>query len=633
MATELDDLASLMERATRAVHWKEIRERIREVIHRRHGNESVQGWLNLCTSGGKDGTSAGKWLPWLAELDEDDAEGTTEMRQILLESGLRPTFGSFDFVQYTRDKVDLNGNTIHGPVIGVEHRTTHNNYYGDPLAPYDWRPVEEVRPAEFDVRAAHLVPGRREMPPYVDRDRDADLADRLEHGGFVLIVAKPLSGTSYTAWRAVTRMTGYRMCTLRPGTDLSTLPGLLNTAGKYLLWLDDLDAHLRQGSLEPSLLGRLTDLGVVVLATMDADAYRRCRTDRVVTRAHKVEVVRQWSRKELSLLEHSASNDPRLAAAYEHHEGEGVAAHLAFGHLLRDEWNDQGARTEHPRGHLLVRAAVDLFRCGVRQAVPENLLKRMHEEAYGAGADDLSGESFEDAFGWATRDCFQAPGLGLLVPDGLPGRWRVHSVLTADLELDQEPVPERVWEWLVDETRGVTRGDGVNRVALRERYCEVLRPRAEDGDLGAMARLARLRVRLGDEQGAEHWYRRAADAGSREAAAELGELLVELDADTADVIAYLQLAASSGNQASVALLCAVLLERAGYWLRIAAENGNNGAAIQLARRCLGTRDTAEGVKWLSKAAREGDKDATQVLAELRSALAEDRPGNETVYEA
>jgi TPR repeat protein len=647
-----------MEQATRADDWKVIRERIRKVIHRRHGSESVQGWLNLCTSGGKDGTSAEKWRPWLAELDEDDPEGTCEMRQILLDSGLRPMRGPEDFTQYTRDTdtppghvcyvppqgagdtVDLKGNTIHGRVTGVENGTTHINYYGDALAPYDWRPVEEVRQAEFDVRAAQLVPGRREMPPYVDRDRDADLADRLERGAFVLIVAKPLSGTSYIAWRAVTRMTGYRMCTLRPGTDLSTLPGLLkdqmeagSRTGKYLLWLDDLDIHLRQGDLGPGLLARLSDLGVVVLATMDADAYRRQRTDRVVTRAHKVEVVRQWSRKELSLLERLAGKDPRLAAAYEHHEGEGVAAHLAFGHLLCDEWNDQGARTEHPRGHLLVRAAVDLFRCGVRQAVPESLLKRMHEEAYGAGADGLSGESFEDAFGWATRDCFQAPGLGLLVPDGLPGCWRVHSVLTADLDLDQEPVPERVWEWLVDEVTGVKEGDGVDRAALMERYCKVLRPRAEAGDFDAMAGLARLRRRMGDDQGAKHWYRRAAEAGSPEAAAQLGELLVELNDVGAEAIFYLEVAASSGNRDSAALLCDVLQERMGHWVQVAAAHGNSGAGFQLALQRLGAGRIAEGVKRLSEAAGEGDKDAAQTLAELRSALAEDRPGNETADEA
>ncbi|MFF0741030.1 tetratricopeptide repeat protein [Streptomyces sp. NPDC004111] len=683
MATELEELADLMEQATHAAHWIEIRLAVREVVYRRHGCDFRQGWLDLCTLGGKDGTSAKRWEPWLAVLDEADPEGTTEMRRLLRGFGLHSlhsagpipdlpargpscelpapgpscdlpprapsgeppagkdsggpgekagrTAGAGSVTRVGNDMVLARGNIIvsRGPVGGVQliNYGGHDRPRSVLPAPRGWVPAPEASLAEYGVRPARRVPGLPEVLPYVERDCDSELAAQLAGPGLVLVLAEPLSGTSHTAWRAVTRMTGHWICAPDPGTDLRTLPALVEEfqkqgtdTGKCLLWLDGLKGHRGTGGLEPRLLGRLTDLEVTVLATMRTGEYRKSRTDRVVATARTVEVGRQWSAAELSRLKESADADPRLAAAYDRTEGEGVVAHLAFGHLLAEEWQDPETPAAHPRGHLLVRAALDLARCGVRQAVPVRLLRRMHEEAYGVGADELSAETFEEALDWATRDHFRIRGLGMLVHDEEPEAWRVHSALGAD------PCPptatEPVWAWLVDR---MTEADGVDPAPVRERYCDELLQDATDGDVGAMIRIAELRSRLGALPEALRWYRGAADAGSPEAAARAGELLFEAADFGTDTIGYLEQAARAGHPASAALLSQVHLERARHWFAVAGKTGDNGAAFRPALQILGVRSATEGVRQLSRAADEGDQDAARTLAELRSALTDARP--------
>ncbi|MFI0981397.1 hypothetical protein ACH4SP_30855 [Streptomyces sp. NPDC021093] len=533
------------------------------------------------------------WRRWLACLEADDSGGIAEVWEVLakvaLDSGIpgwpegdlthkpdngRTTIdritntlsdatvdgpviqvghvGSFHQNRHVAgDNVDLTGNTINGQVIGVQ--TVHHA----PPTAHDWRPVREVGPIEFGVRPTRRV-HLRDAPPYAERDRDRELAEWLAHTGLVLILAKPLAGTSHTAWNAVTQMDGHRLYAPEPGTDLRTLPAdLKNERGKYVLWLDDITDHLGAGGLTHSLLGRLTALGVVVLATMDPDAHYARRTERVLAAAHTVELEREWSDREFARLLPFVQ-DGCVAEIYEHGDRAHVAAHFAFGHLLRDEWHRPGTRTAHPRGHLLVRAAVELAGCGVRTPVPESLLRRLCE-GYAAEADGVAKESYEEAFAWATAEHFGIPGFSLLAPARGPGFWRAHGALVAG----EWPVTDEVRERILRETQDE---EDIDSDDLERSYCDVLRPRAESGDLAAMVRLGRLAPKFTE---ALTWYRRAADAGSVAAAAELGQLLSELDGSEAEAVKYLEAAARGGHHPSAAVLGRFLLDRARHWLGVA----------------------------------------------------------------
>jgi hypothetical protein len=665
----LEQLAELLARAVRTAEWPEIRGSIESVIVRKY---EAQEMLPSRDFLGRPTGRAG-WHTWLRHFDETHPEGVTLILRTLAMFGLTPSadapspdgritntisdthvnaavtqigyIGSVDSQRHVAgDNVDLTGNTIHGEVVGVQNNTTNNStttHYGTPASRLDWRPVEEVGPAEFGVRPTRRVPGLPDVPPYVARDCDAELADRLEHTGFVLILTKPLSGTSHTAWNAVTRLAGHRMYAPEPGADLRALPPLLDDRpgvyrphlvgaaedrpGKYVLWLDALEGHLGGRGLDSGLLGRLNALGVVVLATMDADYYRECRTDRLVATAHTVELPHRWSAGERKRLSHA--DDPRTTEAATHAEREGTAAYLALGHHLREEWRHRSTRTAHPRGQLLVRAAIDLARCGVREAVSENLLNRLHQPEpdpesdpacdSASASDSVSEETFEEALRWATRDHFNVAGLSLLVPGETPGTWRAHGALTVDLL----PAPHALWRRTITEA---ALDGGLDPDALADRYCEVLRPRAEEGNPRVMFVLGDLRARLGDRAEAVYWYRKAADAGVPGAAATLGALLVEWDYDEADAIPYLESAASTGHRASALLLAGIHRHRTEHWLRTAAEAGNRYAALQLACLHLAPGRMEEGVRELSEAARRGDSPALQVLTELRSLLTQER---------
>ena len=69
-----------------------------------------------------------------------------------------------------------------------------------------------------------------------------------------------------------------------------------------------------------------------------------------------------------------AAEDPRLVEAARRCGVEGVAAYLAVGPLLWEEWQRARRADRHPRGYALVRAAVDLARCGLRGPLAQNLL-------------------------------------------------------------------------------------------------------------------------------------------------------------------------------------------------------------------------------------------------------------------
>lgn len=501
------------------------------------------------------------------------------------------------------DHIDFRDSTFHDRVLGVQH-----NHYGTGPAPTAWRPVGEVGPLEFGVRPTRPVPGLPDVPPYVPRDCEEGLRAKLANKGLVLILGEPCVGKSYTAWHGVRLLEGHRLYAPDPGEDLRPLAAALQgNPGKYVVWLDELTGHLGVGGLDLRLLGRLSDLGAVVLATMSFAEYYRRRTgtapgDRVVAAARTVELAREWSEAELARL--AGLDDPRAYPAYMWSGREGVASYFAVGHHLYDEWRRVGTQLEHPRGQLLVRAAVDLARCGVTGAVPAELLGRVQEQYR---AEDR--ESFEDALAWATAPMFGASGL--LVAGEEDGTWRAYGALVAEAlrSEDLEPVPDEVWWTLLDAAR--EESSTFDADAVYDAARTALHPRIEAGD-PTVARGFAMRT-----EGAEHdmWLRRAADAGDTWAAVELAEILRDRGEEDG-ALPYLERAAEAGSARAAACLGSLLRDRAKHWLGRAAEQGDSDAAYELGDLLAGAGRGAEAFHWYARAAEAGRAQAAARFADL-----------------
>lgn len=508
-------------------------------------------------------------------------------------------------VRTAGDHVDFRDGRFHDRVVGVQH-----NHYGTVPAPAQWRPVEHVGPVEFGVRPTRHVPGLPDVPPYVPRDCDDDLHAKLVHNGLVLILGEPYAGKSYTAWQGVRSLEGHRLCAPDSGEDLRALLSALHgKPGEYVVWLDELTDHLGVGGLDPRLLGRLTSLGVVVLGSMSPDEYYRRRTgtapgDRVVAAARTVRLEREWSKAELERL--AALDDPRAYPAYMWSGREGAASYFAIGHHLFDEWRRVGTQLEHPRGQLLVRAAVDLARCGVTAAVPVDLLRAVQEQ-YGT----VERESFEDAIDWATTPMFGVSGL--LVEGDENNTWRAYGALVAEAlgPGDLEPVPDEVWWTLLDAAREP--GSPLDFRAVVDAARTAMYPRLQAGDPTVALGFAR-RVE-GDER--EAWLRRAADAGHPQAALELAEFLRDRG-DEGGALPYLEQAAEAGNSRAAAVLGSLLRKRAEHWLRVAAEAGDGAAAHQLGDMLVGTGREDEALSCYYKAAFAGRREVAASLGTLLS---------------
>ncbi|MEW1628745.1 sel1 repeat family protein [Streptomyces sp. NPDC089173] len=483
--------------------------------------------------------------------------------------------------------------TFHAPVVQADTFSGGvHTYYAQPphstLPPVaDWPQLDTADPIALGVRQTRRLPGESPLPPYVERDCDRELGDRVREaareGGLVVVTGAPLSGKTRTAWAALAaKLPGTtRVFAPSPGTDLRGLPAVVRGRGEAgcVLWLDDLGGHLGDYGLTPAVLAELVRMRVPVLATMEDEAYDARRFGaadraRVLDGARPVELNRVWSDSECGLLE--KAEEPLLRGARLWRGPHTVPEYLAVGPDLVEEWRRAARPTRHPRGHLLVRAVVDLHRCGVPHgAISEGVL-RGAEELYPDAYAAAEAESFGDGLAWAAEQRYGVSGL--LVPGDKEGTWGVFGALLADT-VDRPggwPVPLDLWMFALE----TVRTDGA-RWTVRSNAHTHLVERAEEDPMAA-AVLGDINVALGDLETAEFWCRKAADAGHTEAAAAAGELMVARDA-AAEAIPYLEQAAEAGIVQSQFSLGLLLIDRAKSWMNRAAEAGHPLAARVLPR--------------------------------------------------
>ncbi|MGW2055259.1 sel1 repeat family protein [Streptomyces sp. NPDC001840] len=482
----------------------------------------------------------------------------------------------------------VSGGTVHGGVVqagsvGSVYLGAGSQGIGLPALD-DWPRLYELKPLDLGVRTSRTFRDETELTPYAERDCDERLGGLVrggtESGGLVVVTGERLSGKTRTAYVALRDALGRRgrVFAPGPGTDLRGLPALLRgREGSYAVWLDDLEGHLGEHGLTPGLLTQLIRQRELVVATMSDEEYGKHRfgaspSARVLARAETLEVASRWSEEELSRLSH-LSRDIRLSGAIKWCTGSRVTEYLAIGLDLWAEWQHARRPSAHPRGHLLVRAAIDLARYGITDPVPEQLLRSIHD-LYGPEIADGSRESFEDALAWATE--VRNGVTGLLVAGKEPGTWRAYGSLVADAVRSPDGVRLAYRAWMHVAYALLSREPGVQAALAAARAA--LLPDAEGGDAEAMYWLASVSF-VHDTAEAARWYAAAADADPQYAY-EAGKYLAE-HGDAFEAMPYLRTAANAGSRLAAALLGRLMRDQAVHWLRVAAEAGDKQAAEEL----------------------------------------------------
>ncbi|MFJ9820078.1 tetratricopeptide repeat protein [Streptomyces sp. NPDC101151] len=558
--------------------WKQMQQRVAELFRRRGMDGDAEDLARFGASPEEHsgaGATQEHWRDRLQEVLVDAPETVAEELKDILD----------EFMAASGDTVDFRQGTFHGPVTGVQHL-----HYGPAAAfpdPGTWPAVRTADPIALGVHRTRRFDEESELAPYVGRDADDRLIRLLHRGGLVVVTGGPFSGKSRTAWAAAAAALppDTRLCAPAPGADLQALPGILRERpGAYVLWLDELEGHLGETGLDTGLLAQLTGLGVPIVATMRDDAYdaRRFgggRASRVLSRAETVELRHAWSGTELGRL--AQADDPRLLGALKGRGDRTVPEYLAVGPELWDEWRRARRAGAHPRGHLLVRAAVDAARCGFAGPLPADALERIAQE-YGHEVPRSGQESIDEALAWATRPRYGVTGL--LVPDTEDETvFAAYGSLVADLPASGEPadIPVTVWFQLLDAAEDKETEAAVVRTADR-----LLTPRAEAGVADAMVVLGGIAMGKDNAPEAVHWFRKALEAGvddvklQQELHAELGELLVATG-ETEAGLRHLRAAAEQGDAAAAYRVSLALRESADDWLRRAAAAGHPTAMAEL----------------------------------------------------
>nr|WP_239144437.1 tetratricopeptide repeat protein [Streptomyces sp. SID14515] len=519
-----------------------------------------------------------------------------------------------------------------GSITGGMHTYYGHPPHSGPPPLTDWPHLDRADPFAFGVHRPRRISDEPPLPRYVARDCDPALEAQVRaaarDGGLVLVTGEPLSGKTRTLWAALSaNLSGTtRILHPAPGVDLRGPTAVLRSRGdaECVLWLDDLDGHLGEHGLTAALLAELARLRVPVLATMSDEAYDAHRFGspahaRLLSGVDPVELGTEWSPAEVERLAAAAPGDLRLAGAYAHRTRHSTTAYLAVGPELLGEWRRARRANAHPLGHRVVLAAIDLARCGVEE-IPADVLRKA-SDLYGDRVPQGGFEDFDQALDWAS--VVRHGTTGMLVPGAEGGTWRAYGSLIEDARDGVPgfgPVPLELWPLVLEELlSGDAASPAVDAVLARARA--VLGPEA-DANPQALLTLGRIEEEYGDEASAEAWLRRAADAGSTEAAARLGSLLFHRE-DIAAATPYLERGADSGDTEAQRLLGIVLLQRSEHWLRTAAENGDAVAAFWLGDLLRGDGDQQDALWWYQRAAEQGRvKDVASRIGSLYFAWGE-----------
>ncbi|WP_370968765.1 tetratricopeptide repeat protein [Amycolatopsis sp. cg9] len=510
-----------------------------------------------------------------------------------------------------------------------------------------WPVVASWDPVSAGVHRARQQAGDQGVPPYVERDIDADLRHRLgaasETGGLVLLLGHSAAGKTrlaYEAMRAV--MPDRRVAAPSRGSELAeVLTTIVESSVECVVWLDNLELFLGPGALDVAMLAAFRERKVPLLGTIRMRKYKTFHPmfqdvlpagvdavvlqtaqigARVLESADLLEVQRIWSEDELARA--VQCDDDRIADAVAHHRHHGVAEYLAAGPAIWSAWRLARDVDGRPRGAALVEAAIDLARAGLAGPYEEELIVELHEQYLERqGGLLLRPEPLDEAWAWASR---QFHGVTSPLLEATSGKWRVFDYLVDQLErmLPPQPVPDAVWlaakhnssggDLLEVALRAAEAGTPVSVDVAESIWLFLLE--AEVGSAMACYNLGVLCSENGRVKESKSYFARAAKAGEPRAAFNLA--VIYSREDKPEKSRKWRMRAADANYPPAFFLVGFDLEEQGkldeaeQWYRRGAELDEHRSATNLGKLLSSTGRVQEALPWFHKAEEEGDPFAT-----------------------
>jgi hypothetical protein len=501
------------------------------------------------------------------------------------------------------------------------------------------RPAGAVRvgaadPRRLGVHAAISVSGVPDAvpPEYVLRDVDAaefgvraKVAAAAQRGGFALLVGGSSVGKTRCAFEAVKALLPdwWLVHPAGPG-EVAVLAAA--PSPRAVVWLDELQRYLDgeyglTGGVVRVLLG--TPDPVVVIGTLWPDRYTayttlpapgapdpHAREREVLELADVVRIDAVFSSAEQNRARTAAARDRRLRVALDA-AGYGLTQTLAAAPQLVARWED--ARTASPYAWAVLTAALDAARLGARAPLSTDLL-RAAAPGYCTSQQqaEAPGNWLGQALGYATGKLYGA--VAPLSPAGA-GMGLVAGYTAADYLIQHASqerryarVPASTWDALIsyirDPADAARLADSAERRLLYRYAIPLYRHAADAGDRNAAKSLANLLDRRDDLDG----LRARADAGDRDSALRLANLLIRRgDLDGLRARAY-----AGDWDSALGLALNVNLDEAVQILRDRVDAGaDDGRTAELLAGLLADRGDLDGLRARADA---GDEDAAWWLA-------------------
>jgi TPR repeat protein len=483
--------------------------------------------------------------------------------------------------------------------------------------------------SELGVRSPREASGQpRHQPSYASRHAlDPVLTDAFTKHPFTLVQGPSAAGKSRSSAEAARRLWPSRPV-LVPYQQQGALAELADAGVRpqTVVWLDDLDRHLKAG-VDAGLVRRLLGVkDVRIIATMRASAFEAFKPgplrppgDDVIDLARPVRFT-GWDQQDRDQATELLANETDVVAALR--RGTGLSDYLsAVPDLI--ERLEQGAPP--PQGVAVVRVVADWYRAGLARPVPVSWVRDLYP-AYLPGDDVTLLSRFDDGVSWATTP---VSGARVLTQPTDGSGLTIHDSVLEYISATLPPgLPEAAWRAVTAELatrQGLDEFTAVGVAAYRVhadpgRAESLLRQAAGAGLADAANNLGLLLQQTGRAQDAEPWFMQAAQAGNADAANNLG-LLLQQTGRAQDAEPWFMQAAQAGNADAAANLGLLLLfswraKDAEPWLRQAAEAGSADAANNLGLLLEQSGRSQDAGPWYKQAAEAGDADAANNLGLL-----------------